>query len=65
MIAFDNRRTPLPHEIVPGERATVAVHIQAPMEPGEYVAQLDVVQEYVAWFGGKGLACPLVRFVVV
>jgi hypothetical protein len=24
-----------------------------------------VVQEYVAWFGGKGLACPLVRFVVV
>ena len=65
MIAFDNRRTQLQHEIGPGERATVAVHIQAPMEPGEYVAQLDVVQEYVAWFGGKGLACPLVRFVVV
>jgi SAM-dependent methyltransferase len=60
--SFDNVRTALPAEIGPGQHATLAVDITAPGEPGEYVAEIDLVHESLSWFASKGMESPRVRF---
>jgi len=41
-------------DLAPGEEAEVPLAITAPKEPGEYLLEIDVVQEGVAWFSDKG-----------
>jgi SAM-dependent methyltransferase len=65
MVAFDNPRTPLPSEVGPGDETTMVLWIATPGDPGEYVAEIDLVHEYVAWFAAKGLTSPTIRFRVV
>jgi hypothetical protein len=60
--SFDNPRTRLPSELGPGQHATLAVEVTAPSEPGEYVAEIDLVHESVTWFAAKGLASLRVLF---
>ena len=60
--SFDNPRTPLPSEIKPGQRATMAVKVTAPDQPGDYVLEIDLVHEFVAWFASKGLERSAVAF---
>lgn len=62
LASFDNIRTRLPFEVEPGQRVTLAVDVAAPGEPGEYVAEVDLVHEYVSWFAAKGLGRRSVRF---
>jgi hypothetical protein len=47
-------RANIPRDLWPGEEATVPLQITAPSEPGEYVLELDVVQEQVAFFKDAG-----------
>jgi hypothetical protein len=47
-------RTPLPADIAPSQAADLIWTIDAPEQPGEYVLELDMLQEGVAWFGLKG-----------
>jgi hypothetical protein len=51
-------RTPL----APGKSATMAVAVVAPPTPGEYLLQLDLVEELVTWFADRG--APKVRIPV-
>jgi hypothetical protein len=44
----------LPRDLKPGEEAKVPLLITAPKEPGDYILELDLVQEQVAWFHEKG-----------
>jgi hypothetical protein len=44
----------IPFDMEPGDTAGLALNVEAPNEPGEYVLELDVVQEGVAWFGARG-----------
>ena len=60
--SYDNPRTPLPSAIGPGQRVTMAVHVTAPREPGDYVVEIDLVHEFVAWFASKGLESRAVPF---
>jgi SAM-dependent methyltransferase len=60
--SFDNARTRLPLDLGPGQHATLAVEVKAPSEPGEYVAEIDLVHESVAWFASKGLGSQRVPF---
>jgi 2-polyprenyl-3-methyl-5-hydroxy-6-metoxy-1,4-benzoquinol methylase len=62
LLSFDNPRTRLPFEIGPGHRATMAVEVTVPVEPGDYAVEIDLVHEYVAWFAPKGLGRHVVRF---
>jgi SAM-dependent methyltransferase len=55
LVAFDNIRTPLPAELPPGEDAVIVLRVDVPAEPGEYVAEIDLVHEYVSWFGPNGM----------
>lgn len=43
-----------PHPVAPGEVAVIPAEVTAPKEPGEYLLQFDLLQEFVAWFQYKG-----------
>ena len=53
-LAFDGRRTPLPGRVASGESVSLEASIDVPVRPGDYVLELDLVQEGVAWFGSQG-----------
>lgn len=46
--------------LVPGQSATLVDAVRAPLEPGDYLLQFDLVQEGVAWFADRGAARKLV-----
>ena len=50
----DGARTPLPHDVAPGESVSLDATIQVQSAPGEYTLRLTMVQELVAWFEGRG-----------
>jgi 2-polyprenyl-3-methyl-5-hydroxy-6-metoxy-1,4-benzoquinol methylase len=60
--SFDNVRTYLPSEIGPGQQATFGVKVTAPSEAGEYIAEIDLVHEYVTWFAARRLEPRTVMF---
>ena len=55
LVSFDNGRTALPSGIGPGEQLTVALEIPNPGQPGDYVAEVDLVHEGVRWCSERGL----------
>jgi ubiquinone/menaquinone biosynthesis C-methylase UbiE len=54
MKQINDTRTELIHDLKPGEEVTLSLTITAPVEPGDYLLELDMVQEHVAWFKDKG-----------
>lgn len=57
----DWHRQLLPCNVPPGAEVTVPIEVAAPGSPGRYELELDLVNEFVRWFG---IACRL-RFDVV
>jgi hypothetical protein len=47
-------RSSLPHDLWPGESVEVPLDINAPREQGEYVLEIGLVQEGIAFFKDKG-----------
>jgi hypothetical protein len=41
-------------DLKPGEETEVPLGVTAPKEPGEYILEVDLVQEQVSWFSDKG-----------
>lgn len=54
IIVNDDGREPLPHNLHPLEEVQLALTITIPVEPGNYMIELDMVHEQVAWFKDKG-----------
>jgi hypothetical protein len=54
VIDLDNARGSLPYDLEPGEKAEILLPITAPEKPGDYILEVDVVQEGVAWFAQRG-----------
>ncbi len=52
----DDARTPLFQALSPGERTDLRLHVTAPAQPGNYLLEIDLVQEGVTWFGSQGSA---------
>ena len=50
----DDGRASLPHDLKPGDEAELVLTVTAPKTPGDYVLELDMVHEDVAWFKNKG-----------
>jgi hypothetical protein len=44
----------IPKDLKPGDETEMTLLITAPKGPGEYIIELDMVQEAVSWFGDKG-----------
>ena len=53
MVVLDGLRTPLSHDLKPGESVTLRAAIRAPEKPGEYLLHVTLVQEAVAWFSDR------------
>jgi hypothetical protein len=44
----------LPQNLLPGEEIELPITVTAPLKPGDYILDLDMVQEQVTWFSQKG-----------
>lgn len=47
-------RTDLDAPVPPGGAATLSLEVDAPAQPGDYLLEIDLVHEYVAWFSERG-----------
>ncbi len=47
-------RSPLAADLGPRQETETSFVVDAPAEPGDYVLEIDLLQENVAWFGPKG-----------
>ena len=54
VITNDDGRGALPRDLPPGEEAEVTFEVNAPRRPGDYLLELDMLQEGVSWFALKG-----------
>lgn len=54
VVVADGPRTALPCTVAPGEETVVPLDVLAPVRPGRYVVEPDVVHEGVRWFGCAG-----------
>ena len=54
LLLRDDERAPLERDLGPMEETEMRLVVNAPADPGEYVLELDMVQEQIAWFGDKG-----------
>lgn len=54
LLQRDDERAPLEHDLGPMEETQMRLVVNTPADPGEYVLELDIVQEQIAWFGDKG-----------
>lgn len=55
----------IPRDLKPGEEADMTIHISAPKVPGDYLLEVDMVQEGVAWFSDKGSVTVKTKVTVV
>ena len=53
-VTSDDGRGALPRDLRPGEEAEISFDVRAPARPGDYLLELDMLQEGVAWFAHKG-----------
>jgi len=58
----DLARSPLPHDVGPGGSAAMTLTLRAPVEPGAFLVELDLVREGERWFGDDG--SPTARLVL-
>jgi SAM-dependent methyltransferase len=54
MLTRDDARSPLPADLAPVEEAELKLRVRLPREPGDYILELDMVQERYAWFADRG-----------
>ncbi|MBF0529415.1 MAG: hypothetical protein HQK55_09115 [Deltaproteobacteria bacterium] len=58
MFIFDGLRTSLPYDMSPGAEILLDAVIKAPYMSGNYILEVDMLQEGVTWFGAKGSKTP-------
>jgi SAM-dependent methyltransferase len=50
----DDGRAMLPETLRPGASCEAQLTVHAPLEPGDHILEIDLVQERVCWFAEKG-----------
>ena len=53
-IVNDDGRATLLQDLLPGQEAEFSFTVNAPGDAGQYILEVDVLQENVSWFGLKG-----------
>jgi hypothetical protein len=62
VLRFDNARSALPRTVRPGEEVGLTIRVKAPLDKGNYLVEIDLLREGLAWFkdsGGRTLVIPL------
>ena len=57
----DAMRTALSHDLDPGQRVTLKAWLKLPEDNGDYLLELDMVEEHVCWFRQRGSEAAVVR----
>lgn len=52
-------------DLKPGEETEIPLTVTAPKEPGDYLLEVDLVQEQVSWFSDKGSPTARAKVTVV
>lgn len=65
MVTNMDGRYGLPKDLAPGEEIEIPLQVTAPKTPGEYVLEVDLIQEQVGWFLDKGSQTAKVKVTVV
>lgn len=60
---YDDGRAGLPKDLHLGE-ANLRLVVTTPAEPGDYLLELDMIQESVSWFKNRGSETAKLRWVV-
>jgi SAM-dependent methyltransferase len=58
VIREDLGRTPLPHDVAPGEDVAIEMTVAGLLPPARYELRYDMVVEGVTWFEFHGSSCP-------
>jgi hypothetical protein len=58
VIREDLGRTPLPHDVGPGEDVAIEMTVAGLLPPARYELRYDMVVEGVTWFEFHGSSCP-------
>jgi SAM-dependent methyltransferase len=58
-VVWDDARQPLPFDLQPDAEIRMALTVTAPLSPGKYILQLDMVQESVRWFSDESCMASL------
>ena len=53
-ITLNGARIGLPYDLKPGRIVELVLSVRAPETPGQYILELDMVQEQVTWFADEG-----------
>lgn len=61
LVADAEGRSSLPGDLGPGEEVESYLAVNTPTRPGDYVLELDMIQETVAWFQDRGSETAKVR----
>ncbi|MEX0868468.1 MAG: hypothetical protein WD011_02240, partial [Nitriliruptoraceae bacterium] len=64
ILIWGDGRTPLPASVPPGATATLKLQVRAPSDPGEYLLEIDLVEEGLAWFKERGSPAAIVPAIV-
>ncbi len=62
-LKFDNPRASLSGDVRPGSQVEVDLEVKAPLQPGRYSLEFDLLLEGICWFkdfGGKTLRIPYI-----
>ena len=54
VVVNDDGRGALPRDLRPGDEAEIDFAVNAPRHPGDYILEIDMLQEGVSWFALKG-----------
>jgi hypothetical protein len=54
ILLFDDQRAALPSDVAPEQQVEIGLNVTLPDQAGEYILELDLVQEHVAWFSDRG-----------
>ncbi len=54
VVTNDDGRGALPHDLRPGDETDINFAVNAPRRPGDYLLEIDMLQEGVSWFSLKG-----------
>jgi len=56
IVVNDDGRGPLLSDLHPGEETEISLIVNTPRTAGDYLLQIDMLQEGLCWFGAKGSA---------
>ena len=54
IVINDDGRSPVLNDVNPGEEVVMSLTVNAPNAPGEYLLEIDMLQEGISWFGLRG-----------